>query len=73
MIWIDLYRQHLFLQTRHDYATKGIHSGGFKQETKHHLKSYDNSTMVGLLWHYLADSVQHTTFMRLPFVWLKFM
>ncbi|XP_065358129.1 protein CNPPD1 isoform X2 [Calliphora vicina] len=70
---MDLYRQPLLMQTRHDYATKGIHSGGFKQESTHHLTSYDNSTMVGLLWHYLADSVQHTTFMRLPFVWLKFM
>ncbi|XP_037807492.1 uncharacterized protein LOC119600960 [Lucilia sericata] len=67
----ELYRQPLLMTTRSDYRTNEI-CAGFKPETQH-FNSYDNSTVVGLLWHFLADTVQHTSFMRLPFVWLKFM
>ncbi|XP_075149516.1 uncharacterized protein LOC142223513 [Haematobia irritans] len=35
---------------------------------------YTNGSMTSLLWNFLSDTVQqHATFMRLPFVWLKFM
>ncbi|XP_061386224.1 uncharacterized protein LOC133330043 [Musca vetustissima] len=35
---------------------------------------FDNASITSLLWNFLSDTVQqHTTFMRLPFVWLKFM
>lgn len=58
----------LLLKTRPDVCTSKEIYPKLNQP-----KSYDNSTMVGLLWHFLADTVQHTSFMRLPFVWLKFM
>ncbi|KAM7352054.1 uncharacterized protein ACRADG_004705 [Cochliomyia hominivorax] len=68
---MDLYaHQPLLLKTRHHTSSplKKEICSGLKQPL-----TYDNSTMVGLLWHFLANTVQHTSFMRLPFVWLKFM
>ncbi|XP_013098756.2 protein CNPPD1 [Stomoxys calcitrans] len=35
---------------------------------------FNNASITSLFWNYLSDTVhQHATFMRLPFVWLKFM
>uniref|UniRef100_T1PC87 Protein CNPPD1 n=1 Tax=Musca domestica TaxID=7370 RepID=T1PC87_MUSDO len=35
---------------------------------------FDNASITSMLWNFLSDTVQqHTPFMRLPFVWLKFM
>ncbi|XP_073824021.1 uncharacterized protein [Musca autumnalis] len=40
----------------------------------HYQYKSDNASITSLLWNFLSDTVQqHTTFMRLPFVWLKFM
>lgn len=68
---IDFYNQPLMIQQpRYDDSEDNIFPG-LKPGVNY--KPYDNTTMVSLIWHYLADTVQHTTFMRLPFVWLKFM
>lgn len=59
--------QSVMLQTRPNACTH------YAQTFKNSPQPYDNSTMVTMFWHYLTDTVQHTNFMRLPFVWLKFM
>lgn len=64
--------QNVMLQTR-PYGLIDSVCTDYVQTSINNPQSYDNSTMVTMLWHFLTDTVQHTSFMRLPFVWLKFM
>ena len=64
--------QNVMLQTRPNGLIGSVCTD-YIQTSINNPQSYDNSTMVTMLWHFLTDTVQHTSFMRLPFVWLKFM
>lgn len=58
-----------FIMQRYENSEDLFHD--LKATSNH---KYCNASMTSLLWNYLSDTVQqHTTFMRLPFVWLKFM